>query len=501
MTKEIEQNENSNKTTYDHVIKYTGLFGGVQGITMLMGIVRNKIVAMLLGPEGMGLINIFSNIIKLISHSTNFGLEFSAVKHMAEMNEKEDRKATEHFASVVRTWCLAVGLFGTLVCIILSKVISFSTFGNYDQTLSFIILSPAIAFLSISGGELAILKGTKELKKVAIASVIASISALFICVPIYYYMGIDGVALSLLLTFGAVTLIQIYYSRKVIPWHTSLFVKNTYTEGFPMIKLGIGYIIAGIFGQGADYIIRVLILKYGSLEDVGFYNSGYVMAVSYASLVFIAIEADFFPRLTGVKDDIKSQNETVNQQIEVCAVLISPFLVLFVSALPIIVVVLFSDKFINAVPIATCASFFMFFKALTLPAAYLSLAHGDSKMYMITELIYDIFIAIAIPIAYITWGLIGAGFALSIAGLIDALMIHTLYRRCYKYIFSTRLLHFYIIQFVILSSVVWASFQSNDIIHYIVDAIAIILSVGLSLRILRKETTFTDKIISKFKKK
>lgn len=494
MTKEKETKHKEKGTTYGHVIKYTGLFGGVQGITMLMSIVRNKLVAMLLGPEGVGLINIYNNIIKLVAHSTNFGLDFSAVKHIAELDENGKKEDVIHYASVVRTWCLAVGLFGAFICIICSRLISNLTFECDDYTSSLILLSPSVTLLAISGGELAILKGTKELKKVALSSVFASISTLLICIPIYYYLGIKGVVISLVITTGLATIIQLSFSRKVIPWHTSIFSKNTYMDGFPMIRLGIGYIIAGIFGQGADYIIRRFILLYGGLEDVGFYNSGYVMAVSYASLVFVAIEADFFPRLTGAKDDIKKQNETVNQQIEVCAVLISPILVLFVTTLPLIVVILFSSEFTNTVPIATCASFFMFFKALTLPAAYLSLAHGDSKMYMITELIYDVLIAVIIPLAYIEWGLTGAGFALSFAGLFNSVMIHVLYHRCYKYTFSTRLLPFYIIQFCMLSIVVWASFQDNTIMRYTIDAVAFIISAGLSIRILCKETNIMKKL-------
>ena len=492
MTTNKEQHTENN-TTYDHVIKYTGLFGGVQGITMLVSLIRTKLVALLLGPDGMGLINIYNNILKLIAHSTNLGIDFSAVKHMAEIAENNDRKEIERYAGVIRTWSLAVGLFGMLVCMVLSAPISYYTFKSYDNVKYFLLLAPAVAFLAISGGELAILKGTKQLKTVALSSVAASISTLLICVPIYYYVGTEGVVWSLLLTNAAVAIIQMSFTRRIVPWHTSIFNKESFLSGTPMLKLGIGYIIAGIFGQGAEYVIRVLILRHGGLDDVGYYNSGYLMAVSYAQLVFIAIESDYFPRLSAAKSMIKRQNDTVNQQTEVCAVLISPFLVLFVTFLPLIVLVLFSDKFVNAIPLATSASFYMFFKALTLPAAYLALAHGDSKMYMVTELIYDIIIAIIIPLAFIQWGLVGAGFALSTAGLIDALVIHILYRRRYKFMFSFRLLHFYVIQFCLLCAVVWASFQSNLVIRYSVDAMAVIISVCLSLRILLKETTFFKK--------
>ena len=47
--------------SYSHILRYTGLFGGVQGLNILVGIVRNKLVAMILGPDGMGLISLFNS--------------------------------------------------------------------------------------------------------------------------------------------------------------------------------------------------------------------------------------------------------------------------------------------------------------------------------------------------------------------------------------------------------------------------------------------------------
>ena len=48
-------------STYDHIVKQTGIFGGVQGVTILMNLIRNKIASVLLGPDGLALINIFNN--------------------------------------------------------------------------------------------------------------------------------------------------------------------------------------------------------------------------------------------------------------------------------------------------------------------------------------------------------------------------------------------------------------------------------------------------------
>jgi len=81
-------NESEKDSSYSHILKYTALFGGVQGLNILVGIVRNKLVAMILGPEGMGLVSLFNSTTKLVSDSTNFGISMSAVKNISLAYEK-----------------------------------------------------------------------------------------------------------------------------------------------------------------------------------------------------------------------------------------------------------------------------------------------------------------------------------------------------------------------------------------------------------------------------
>ena len=489
----ISKNTTHDDTTYDHVIKYTGLFGGVQGITMLVSLVRNKIVSVLLGPDGLALINIFNNVIKLANQSTNFGLSFSAVKHVAELFETGSVEDVKSFVRTVRTWSVFTALLGVFVCLLLSRYFSYWTFGNYEYTHSFAILSFVVGLLAVQGGEMAILKGMKQLKKVAVISVYAAVATLVICTPIYFFMGMNGIVLSILLCNVVIFAIHLFFSTKAVPWSFSLFSKTEYSNGLPMIKLGIGYIIAGIFGQGAEYVIRTLILQFGELADVGLYNSGYVLAVTYANIVFVAFEADYFPRLSSSHHNIQKQNKTVNQQIQVSVLLMTPLLIFVVLAMPVIVPLLFSSKFVEAVPMAICASFYMFFKALTLPAAYIALAKGDSRMYMITELIYDVFIAIAIPLAFRQWGLMGAGWALSAGGLVDFLLIHIIYRFKYHYYFDIRDIKLYAFQFFLFLTAVLTALHENPWLH-IVTAIALIVSATISFRVLKSETNIISKI-------
>lgn len=493
MAPDTEKQPEQDDTTYDHVIKYTGIFGGVQGITMLISIVRTKIAALLLGPSGLAIINLLNNATKLINQSTNFGVSFSAVREIAELYERGDAEATKRCANSIRTLSCATGLLGTLICAAMSPWISYWTFDDYSYTLPFILLSPSLGAMAVTGGEMAILKGMKRLKKVALISVFSAAATLILCVPIYLAMGKDGIALALLLCEISILAIHLHYSTRAIPWDRDILSTKALKGGIPIIKLGIAYIVAGIFGQGAEYIIRTSILKEGGLDNVGLYNSGYVMTVSYASLIFIAIEADYFPRLSASWHNKKIMNHTINQQIEVCILLMAPFLILFALVMPMVVTVLFSADFKGAVPMATCATAYMFFKALTLPAAYLPLARGDSRMYMTTELIYDIFTAIAIPAAFSLWGLEGAGWALSAAGLVDLLLIHITYRCKYAYRFNFGKAKQYAVQFILLAATIYVAMQHSTLVKWSVGTAAFALSAAISLRTLKRETKFVDK--------
>lgn len=501
MTENSKNIEVDADSSYNHVLKYTGLFGGVQGLTMLVSLVRNKISSELLGPSGLALVNLFTNAIKLTNQATNFGISFSAVKYVAELNAVEDEKKRNDVVFAVRLWSLLLGLLGTLSMLILCNVISMFTFQSYEYSWSFALLSPIVTMMAVQTGEIAILKGLKCLKSVVLVSVFGALLVLLVCVPIYFVWRQDGIVFALLASHAFLLAVTLYYSQKVMPWKWSLFSSAYLAAGRPILILGLGYLIAGIFGQGAEYVIRTLIFHFGSLDDVGLYGAGYTLAVTYAGMVFVAIEVDFFPRLSAANNGVVQRNAIINQQIEVCVLFIAPVLILFVLAMPILVPMLYSNKFVEAIPMAICATGYMFFKSLTLPVAYLPLAKGDSKMYMFTELIYDIFIALVIPQAFRLWGLPGAGWALTAAGLFDFLIIHGTYRYKYGFRFDKSKVMLYVAQGVLFALAVYSSLSENLYVHWGAGVVSLCVSSYLTIRILRQETNVFEVISKKLGKK
>ena len=192
--------------SYGHILKYTSIFGGVQGLNILISLVRNKIVALLLGPSGMGLISLFNSTIQLLSQATNLGISFSAVRNVSELFDAGDEARITHFIKVVRAWSLLTGLFGMLLCIVIGPMLSDFTFSWGNHTLHFVLLSPLVALLAITGGETAILKGARQLKSLAAIQVYSILAALIITIPIYYFFGQAGIV-PVMVLMGLATLL------------------------------------------------------------------------------------------------------------------------------------------------------------------------------------------------------------------------------------------------------------------------------------------------------
>ena len=485
--------------SYSHVLKYTGIFGGVQGLNIVVSLVRNKLIAVLLGPNGMGLASLFNTTVNFISQATNFGISFSAVKHVSELFERGDEAAIAHFVKVVRAWALLTALIGMLVCVVVGPLLSDYTFAWGDHTLHFILLAPAVGLMAITGGEMAILKGARQLRSLAVIQIFNVLAALVISIPIYYFYNQTGIVPVIVLMALTSMLLTIRHSYRLYPLRLS-GANGVLGEGMAMVRLGVAFVVAGVLGSGAEMLIRsYLNVVSGDLDVVGLYNAGFMLTITYAGMVFSAMETDYFPRLSSVNSDVAATNLTVNRQIEVSLLIVSPMLAALIIGLPILIPLLFSSKFLPMVGMAQVSVFAMYIKAVSLPVSYLTLAKGDSVGYMVLEAIYDVLLVLLIIFGYGQWGLLGTGVALSLSYVFDILLVgaYTYWR--YHYRVSMQVLQYAAIQFTLGVAVYIVTLVDNPLIYWSLGTLICLASLFVSISILHQKTSLWSALINKMK--
>ena len=475
------------KGAYGQVLKYTGIFGGVQGLNVIVSLVRNKLAAILLGPAGMGLVSLFNATVAFISQATGFGISMSAVRHISELSESGDEAQRAYYIKVVRAWSLLAALLGVLVCVAIGPFLSSNTFAWGNHTLHFILLAPAVGMIAVTAGETAILKGTRQLKPLVVVQTFTILATLILTVPAYYFFGQAGIVPVIVLMALVTLLFTVNYSWRLYPLQLS-GSKGILGDGMEMIRLGVAFTLAGIVGAGSEMLIRSWLNLQGDLDAVGLYNAGYMITVTYASMVFSAMEADYFPRLSAVNGDVPATNETVNKQTEVTLLIIAPMLVGMIVLLPVLTPLLLSEKFMPIVAMTQVAALAMFFKAITLPAAYITLARGYSLIYLSLETAYFIVFVLLMMYGYRHWGLLGTGIAITAANVFDFFMIHTVAYFRYGYKMSSAVMRYSAIHILIGLLAFFTTITVDGFVYWVFGIGLSLVSLLFSLLILHQKT-------------
>lgn len=482
--------------SYSHILKYTSLFGGVQWLNILIALVRNKLVALILGPGGMGLVSLFNSTINFVSNSTNFGLSMSAVRNISEAFSTGNEAAIRRSVKLIRSWSLLTALLGMVVCAALSPLLNDVTFSWGDHTLHFVLLSPIVGMMAITGGEMAVLKGLRRLSALAIISVYGVIGALVTTVPIYYFMGERGIVPSLLVMALTQMALTIAYSYRSFPPRVSL-QRSFLRKGNGMIRLGTAFLLAGILGSGAELAIRSYLNNVAQLDTVGLYNAAYMVTMTYAGMVLSSMETDYYPRLSAVNADPAACRTTVNRQIEVSLLLMSPLLVAFTISMPVLLPLLYSSKFLPALGMMHVMVIAMYFRAIKLPVAYLTLAKGDSLSYLLLEGIYDVIVVLLVMLFYNLLGIIGAGVAVTVAGIIDFFTIILYTRYKYGYRLSGHVIRYALMQIPIGMAAYGVTFIAGGWAYWLLGILLTMASTAVSVRILQRKTSLRDKLVNK----
>lgn len=478
----MDKKETSN--SYSHILKYTSIFGGVQGLVILIGMVRNKLIALLLGPQGMGLMALFNSTVRLISDTTGLGLGMSAVRELSRLYDEEHHEELKSRIELIRSWSLITACLGFVLCVVLSPLINHYTFSWGNHTLHFMLLAPIIALTALSAGELSILKATRKLRRLAEISIYGVLCALATSVPLYYIFGESAIVPSLIIIALSQFIITITYSFHYYPYRVH-FDSDTFSEAKPMLRLGISFLGAGIMGSGSDFIVRSFLNYEGSLDDVGLYNAGYMITMTYAGVIFSAMETDYFPRLSSVNNNVEERNLLVNRQLEVSLLLISPLLILLMSILPIALPLLYSDAFLAVLPMVKVAIFAMFMRSLELPVAYITLSRGDSKAFFLLETTYYLLFIMMFWLGYKYAYLFGVGLGLVVTGLLFNVILYAFAYQKYSFCISKRMLLYLAIQLSLAVLVYFVSSNSNTLLSWSIQGASIVTSSCFSFYILR----------------
>ena len=461
------------------VVKTMGLFSGVQMLSIVCSVVRCKLVALWIGPIGVGLFALWNSALDMIGTASNLGIRNSSVRSLSVEFAKGDVNKVGRMAAVVRRWSVWLGLAGALLTVLLAPMLSTVTFGDDRHIWGFVMLSVAVLMNSLMNGEHAILQGTAMLRRLASASVAGSVAGVVVSVPMFYYWRIDSVVPSIV-AYSLAGMVSAYVLRNREVPAVTMPRSQVVAMGKGFVSLGIYMTIGTFLSILASYVISTYINLVGGEVQLGYYQTGYTLVNRYVGLVFGAMAVEYYPRLASQAHSRKRSGMFVSQEINILLLVLVPIVAAMMCLRKPVVALLYSEEFFAALTFLTYMLVGMVFRATSWAMAFVILARGDGKVYMITESASVVVGAVLNITFYNYWGLSGMGISFVLWYLIYNIIVGVVYFGRYGLTLDKSVVVHTVYAMVVVTAVAVAMEMDLWLIAVVMSAISLTISaIGL----------------------
>lgn len=404
-------------SSYRRILWATSVVGGATLAALVIGLARNKAVALIGGPSAIGLLGLFSSVVSMAASIATLGLDTSGVRQVSQQLSNTRDVARARRAIWTMVWPLAlIGLAATWI--FRDPLARFST-GNAGYAAAVGALGIGIAASVIAAAQMAILQGYGRVGDLARVKLWGSILGTIIGVLAVFSLGNVGIVIAVVATPIGNSLFAFFLSRKLpgSDWR-QLFSAPLTDEWRTLVSIGAVVTATNVVASLSQLSTRALVTHQLGLASAGLYHASWAITWVNLSLVLNAMAADYFPRISRVAHEPQSMSEVLNQQIHVALLLAGPVLTLVSVFAPLVLTILYSSAFSSS---ALLLRLMITAGVLRLPIwalGYVLLARRAPAFYFLGELAA----ASIIPLTWLllrTAGLTGAALAAIVSGLIS----------------------------------------------------------------------------------
>jgi PST family polysaccharide transporter len=417
------------KHSYRDILNSSALIGGSSAINVCIGVVRTKAMALLLGPAGYGVMGAYMQIAEVARSIAQMGLNGSGVRQIADAVATGDMQRIGRTVTVLRRVSLLCGVLGAVLLAALAAPISTLTFGNDGHAAGVALLSCALFFSVVAGGQGALLQGMRRIADMAKIAVVGGLLGTALGIPLVYAFGEDGLVPTLVAMAAISLLTSWWYSRRIEVEVPTLNLASLTSESVALLKLGVAFMASGLLMNGAAYAVRAIVLRKAGLDAAGIYFAAWTLGGLYIGFVLQALGTDFYPRLVGAIQDHDECNRLVNEQAQVSLLLAVPGVLATLTLAPLVIGLFYSAQFSGSVPVLRWICLGMAVRVLTWPIGYIVVAKNAQTLFLVIEVAWTV-----INVGLTWWcveayGVDGAGMAFLGANALHALMVYPIVRR------------------------------------------------------------------------
>ena len=395
--------------SFARILRASVLMGGASAVSMVCGLIRGKLVAIILGVSGVGLWGIANQYVTLAAQIGGLGLSISGVKYVSEASGDEKLRREQE----VKIFARHLGGWGGLLSLLFALPVCWLAFGSFENQLLLLIAAMAVPFTIIGGGWRGAVQANGRIAFLAKTQICGAILSVIIALPLIWFFRETGLVLSVVLSSAIILTLFILDKGQ----GNGTGANTLSLEGRQaLLVMGLALLGTLAVSQVAALAARLIVTRFIGIEASGHYQAAFSIAGTIPGFIFAAMSTDFYPRVAAAKTHEDSV-AAIEYQIQAGIILAIPLLAGLVLFGPELLALLYSAQFAPASGLMLWMIWAVACRLLSWPLGYWLLAKATSKELFWIEGTAALLIPLLTWVLLPAFGLAGAGMAMLIVAV------------------------------------------------------------------------------------
>lgn len=276
-----------------------------QGSKIVLAFIIIKLIAMKLGPEGLGSLGNFMTLTSALVTFAGGGILTAVVKYTSEY--KTNNLQLVRFLSAAFSYTTLCSLSILFIAILFSNQISNYIFNTTQYKYIIIFVFIAQVFYAYSNLIVGYITGSGNLKIFSVLSVISSVITMPLAAFLIFKFDFIGVTIALAMTNLVLFFPCLFYSIKTQIFTGVKFIidKNEFVNLF---KYSLMLISSAVFLPFAEIFVRSVIIEKIGLAPAGYFQALLKLSTVYTSFISLFLAYYYMPQisLTETASEIKA---------------------------------------------------------------------------------------------------------------------------------------------------------------------------------------------------
>lgn len=413
--------------SHRQIFRSSAVIGSASAVNILIGIAKVKILALLLGPTGIGIMGLYQNIMAMASTLSGCGLESSGVRQIATAQDDGPLLALMRRALL---WAnVMLGAIGMLLLWLLREPLSQWVFHDGAHAGAIGWLGMGVFLSLLASSRMALLQGLRRIESIAKVNVLGAVLGAVAGVVLVWLLGEQGLHWFVIVAPASNLLFAHWYAGR-LPRQEVVHDWQALTRQWrAMFSLGIPLMGAGLLTLATQLVARSWVTGKLGLDAAGYFQAAWSITMTYIGFVLGAMGTDYLPRLTGVIHDRARARTLVNEQTEMSLLMAAPVLLAMLTLAPWVIELLYAASFAPSAEILRWQVMGDVFKVIGWPMGFIVLALGRGDIFIATQLSWNVIYLFCLWLGMEDIGLLVVGVGFLVAYVFQAGLVRMIVGR------------------------------------------------------------------------